>query len=204
MILFRALRAHRKHLHARPLPVVGKRVEDRQARPAAGAVDKGVKVSPVRGVVQLGLALLADRDVRGDKDLPLRFRALYDLKGIEGVLRAVRASHVDLEHSRPSGRFLLQKVHKVSGLFLASLGEDLHIGAFIAHGTGDPRLRRVARDGRAKAHPLYDAIYFDPQCFSIFSGHNLPETAKCGSPANTPSKQSLTRGIMTGSAMIIS
>ena len=56
----------------------------------------------------------------------------------------------------------------------------------------------------AKAHALNNAVYFYSQCLFCIFDHSFPETAKCGSPANTPSKHSLKIGRTTGSAMIIS
>ena len=89
-----ALRTHRKLTHTRALAVVGHRVEDRHARAAGRAVDERVHISSVIRIVELGLALVAGRDVGGDEDRPGFLLALDDQK----LLRRdrVRVPHIDL------------------------------------------------------------------------------------------------------------
>ena len=197
-------RAHREHLHARPLTVVRKSFQDRETRPAAGAVDKGMKISSVARIKKFPAALFADRNVRRDEDFPFSFGALYDLERVKTMFAAVGTADIHLEYSSSLRRLLFEKIQKRVHLILTSLGEDLHIRAFIADRTSDPGFGRVSRHSWAKANSLDNSVYFYSQCLLCISDHNLPETAKCGSPANTPSKYPLKRGSMTGSAMIIS
>ena len=86
MILLSALRAHRKHLHTGPLPVIRQRVQDRKARSAACTVYKRMQVSSVSGIIELRFAFLADRNIRRDKDLALGLGALDDLERFEAAL----------------------------------------------------------------------------------------------------------------------
>ena len=51
VILLSALRAHGEHLHTGSLPVIRQRIQDRQARPAAGAVYKRMQISSVSGII---------------------------------------------------------------------------------------------------------------------------------------------------------
>ena len=85
MIFVTADPAHREHLHAGALPVVGERVEDCKARPARRAVDERVQVPPVPGIEQFPRAVIAGRDIRRDEDLARCLLADCDLKAV--VLR---------------------------------------------------------------------------------------------------------------------
>ena len=66
-VLGGALGAHREVAHGRHRPVVGHVGDDREARPAVGAVDERVAVAPVTGGEQLGEAVRARRDVGRDE-----------------------------------------------------------------------------------------------------------------------------------------
>ena len=79
-IFILALRAHGKLAHARPLPVVGHGVEDRQPRAASRAVDKGMEIAAVVLVKELPLAGLADGNVRRNEDIALFLGAFDDGK----------------------------------------------------------------------------------------------------------------------------
>ena len=204
VILLSALRTHGKHLHAGPFSVIRQCVQDRQTRSAAGAVDERMQIPSVRRIIELRLALLADRDIRRDEDFPLCFGALDDLEGVKRAPRIVHSADIHLEDRRTFRGLFLQQVHKILRLLLASLCEDLHIGPFVADRARDSRSGRVARDRGAKTYPLYYAVYFDSQCSCRIFDHNLPDTAKWGRSANPPSKYRPTKGIMTGSAMIMS
>jgi hypothetical protein len=67
VVLGLAGRAHREARHRGRRPVVGHAGDDREARPAVGAVDERVAVAAVGGVEELGEAGVAGRGVGSDR-----------------------------------------------------------------------------------------------------------------------------------------
>jgi hypothetical protein len=68
VLIFRpALGAHREAGHGRPLTVVRKRVQDAVARAAQGAVDEGVAVTAIAGIVDFAQAVNARSQIRQDQ-----------------------------------------------------------------------------------------------------------------------------------------
>ena len=65
-----AVGAHGKALHGGLGPVVGQIADDRKARAAVGAVDEGIAIAPVFGVIQLPQAVLTHADVRRNERVP--------------------------------------------------------------------------------------------------------------------------------------
>ena len=66
-ILCGALGAHRKAIHRRGRSVIRQRSDDGKARPAVGAVDKGVVIASVGGVEQFAQAVVTGGDIGGDE-----------------------------------------------------------------------------------------------------------------------------------------
>lgn len=62
-ILCSALGAHRKAIHRRGRSVIRQRPDDGKARPAVGAVDKGVVIATVGGVEQFAQAVVTGGDI---------------------------------------------------------------------------------------------------------------------------------------------
>ena len=82
ILIFRlAGRTHGEILHARPCPVIRKLVQDRQPRAALGTVNEGMKIPAVFRVIKLPPAIRADRNIRGNENLPLLLLAFDDFKG---------------------------------------------------------------------------------------------------------------------------
>ena len=80
IVFLRTFRTHGKFLHTGPFPVIGKRIQDRQPRAAAGAVDERVLIPPVLRIIHLLDAFIADGDIRRHKDLTLGLFALNNLE----------------------------------------------------------------------------------------------------------------------------
>ena len=150
--------AHGKHLHAGPLPVVGQGVQDGQPRAAAGAVDKRMEVSFVRRVVHLPDAVLADRNVRRDEDLPPGLFALYDGKSVIGR-GFFQFLFVDPEDGGPARGLVPEQALKGFDLPLLPLRHDLDIGPLVADAAPDPGCRGMPVDGGPESDPLDDPVY---------------------------------------------
>ena len=58
---------HGERAHRRVCAIVGKRIDDGEARPAVGAVDEGIVVAAVAGVEELAQAVGAGGDIRRDE-----------------------------------------------------------------------------------------------------------------------------------------
>ena len=71
LVLGAARLAHLESGHRRQRPVVGDSLDDREPRPAVGAVDEGVAESAIARVEELGEAVLAGRGVRRDRSARL-------------------------------------------------------------------------------------------------------------------------------------
>ena len=81
VVLGAAGRAHRELAHRRPRAVIRHALDDREPRPAVGAVDERVPVAAVAGVEQLRQAVVAGRAVGGDQRVGLApGRRFYDPK----------------------------------------------------------------------------------------------------------------------------
>ena len=157
--------AHGKYLHGGPVPVIGQGVQDGQPGAAAGAVDKGMEISGICGIIHLLSALVADGYVRGDEYLPFCLFALDDGKVRKGD-RILYLPHIDLEDGGPSGRPVLQSLQEGGYPLRASLGKDLHIGPLVADAPPDESGCGMPCHGGSEAHPLNDAV--DSYSFCYF------------------------------------
>src|SRR3954447_1569985 len=78
LVLAVAVGAHLERRHGRAFAVVRQRADDREARPALGAVDERIAVAPVAGVEQLAHALVAGGDISRPERLALAAGARVD------------------------------------------------------------------------------------------------------------------------------
>ena len=199
VVLPGTLRAHGKFLHGGAFPVIGKRVQDRQSRTAAGTVDKGMQIPPVFPVVHLTDAVVAYGNVRRHEDLAPGLSAFHN--GKIGIVRHILQGHiVDLQNGGPFGRLMLQKAAEPVRLFPGPLDEDLHIGAEIADGSADAGGGCVAGDRGPEAHALNDAVHPEP----AGDGHEttcFPDTAKCGISRNSPRNAGIIGRIVSSARM---
>ena len=182
IILSLTIRTHREFLHRCPAAVIWERIQDRQSRTAGCAVDKRVKVSSVRRIIQLPPAVLAGRDIRRDEYLASLLDALHDLKPPECRRHVIRRLHIDLEDRGTLRRPALQRLQELFDPLCLSLRDDLDVGSAVADRSGDPGLIRKPAHGRPESHALHDPV--DPYsfCFSLFHIFPVcgawPDTAK--------------------------
>ena len=179
IVFLRTFRTHGKFLHTGPFPVIGQRVQDRQPRTAAGAVDERMLIPPVLRIIHLLDAFITDGDIRRYKDLALGLFALNDLKGGKG--RWIRCFfHIHFKDRRSFRRPVFQGIQERVHLFPVPLCEDLHVGTFVAHRSGDPRLHGMPAHRRPEPHALHDPVDTDLLGNGIVhaSSPSFPETAK--------------------------
>ena len=160
MVLIRTGGTHGKFLHTGPFTVIRKRIQDRQSRTAAGTVDKGMQIPPVFRIKHLRLTFIADRDIRGDKDLPLCLLTFDDIK----LCKFLRLLHRFFKKLQDSGtlRWLIPDIcDKGIHILLLTLSKNLHIGSFIGHTATDSSCHSMTTHRRAKSHSLYDPVNTD-------------------------------------------
>ena len=127
-------------------------------------------------------ALVAHRDIGGDKDLTGCLAALDYLEII--IHRSVFYwSCIYLEYCRSLGRFLFYQPQEFILLRSFALGKYLYIRTQVCHGTFDAGTRGMARYDRTHSHALNDTVDLDPQCLHYI----LPDSAKKGASIHLPS-----------------
>ncbi len=162
VFVFRAAgRAQREAPHGGALPVVGQVLDDREARAAVGAVGEGVLVAPVPRVEELGAAVVAGRDVRGDQLIGV---------GVDGAVQdEERRSAFGLGVGALVGgdvgaRRRLARQGEGEGLDVGrrALRQDLHAGRGVAHPPGHGVPLRQGVDEGPEADALDHAAHAEP------------------------------------------
>ena len=184
-VLVGAVGAHGERGHRGVRPVVGETVDDREARAARGAVDKGVVVPAVLGVKKLGQAGVAGCDVGGDERRAVgRGVTLHDSKvarahhaadpqlaGVPGSLEVLVSHAVHMHRVDPCGGRLLGREgeHERVERLLGALGLDVHAVRGVAHPAREPEGRGRAPHEGPVAHALDD-----PRDMDVDAGHPNP------------------------------
>ena len=79
-VFFCTVRAHRKLFHTCAFPVIRQSIQNRKPWTATGAVDKWMQIPSVFRVKHFCLALIADCNIRGNKDFPFCFFTFDNVK----------------------------------------------------------------------------------------------------------------------------
>ena len=79
-VFFCTVRAHRKLFHTCAFPVIRQSIQNRKPWSTAGAVDKRMQIPSVFRVKHFFLALIADCNIRGNKDFPFCFFTFDNVK----------------------------------------------------------------------------------------------------------------------------
>ena len=79
-VFFCTVRAHRKLFHTCAFPVIRQSIQNRKPWSTAGAVDKRMQIPSVFRVKHFCLALIADCNIRGNKDFPFCFFTFDNVK----------------------------------------------------------------------------------------------------------------------------
>ena len=119
-IFLRTGGTHGKDIHRGGGPIVGKALDDGEARAAVGAVDEGVVVTAVRGVEKLAEAVGAGSDVGRDERSALGARVRgHDGKGdpVAGVAVracpiALKGRHIHMLNAGGGGGVRAERLHK--------------------------------------------------------------------------------------------
>ena len=169
-------RTHRKLSHTGALPVIRHRIQDRDARTAGCAVDKRVHVPAVIRIIELLLAFITSRDIRGDENSPRFLLALNNQK----LFRVDRISipHINFEDTGSLRSLGCQIMQKLIHLLLCSARKDLNIRAFIGHASDDAGRIRDAADKRPEADTLYNSINTDYMIHFLLLRVTFPHNRK--------------------------
>jgi hypothetical protein len=168
LVLGLAAVAHPEAGHRGQRPVVGDAADDREARPAVGAVDERIAVAAIGGVPQLGQAVGAGRGVGRDRRVLLAagVAARDDLEAADpgrgelgrldvldpGQRRRLRAQPLEELVDRAPGSLHLEQdalavvEHEAVELELVGQAVDVGPEADTLDGAGDPHLHA--------AHPI--------------------------------------------------
>ena len=164
-ILGGALGAHGKAVHGRGHSVVRQRPDDGKARPAVGAVDKGVVIASVGGVEQFAQAVVTGGDIGGDER---RMRGLvlrrHDAKAlfIVGIPSASRQlGNLDALHPCRVRRVLRQRGDKAVDGRARSMRLDMHAVARVEHPAADTVRHGLAIHKRPHADALHNARHMN-------------------------------------------
>ena len=168
VVLGLAGRAHPEAGHRRERPVVGDPADDREARPAVGAVDERVAVAPVGGVVKLAQAVLAGRPVGRDRRVRLAAaRALGDAEAGLAPRREPFPQH-PLDHGQRWSVGTEPGQEPVDGAGLA-LDLDEHPAHVVQHVARQAELGGQTVDVGPEADALHRAL--DPGPGPLAGGH---------------------------------
>ena len=164
-ILCGALGAHGKAIHRRGRSVIRQRPDDGKARPAVGAVDKGVVIASVGGVEQLAQAVVTGGDIGGDErrvhGLILR---RYDTKGllIVGIPSVgLQVCNSDMLNAGRGRRVLRQRGDKFVERLTQSMRLDVHAIARVEHPAANAMRHSLAIHKWPHANALHNARYMD-------------------------------------------
>ena len=153
--------AHGEPGHRGVGPVVGQRPQDREPRPAVGAVDEGVAVAPVGGVGQFLQAGGAGGQVGGGQGGRGPGGAGQD--GKPAVPAAARQRlHGQVLHHGQRGRRGANRFHKAVQGGRRAFQFQFHPGGGVAGPAGQLFPGGQPVQEGAEPHPLHDAGNFDP------------------------------------------
>ena len=153
--------AHLETAHRRGGPVIGKLVDDREARTAVRAVDEWVAVPAVIGIVELAKAIIADAEVGRDE------RALVCVVGVGFANlepRAILKRHLlQLDFGYLCGR---RRIHVQLGDELVEqlrfgLRVDKHAVAVVEHPAAHDVAFCQTVHERPEPHALHDSPHAD-------------------------------------------
>ena len=157
--------AHGKAIHRGGRSVIGQRPDDGKARPAVGAVDKGVVIASVGGVEQLAQAIVTGSDIGRDER---RVRGLvlrcYDAKTLFiGGIPTVdcQVHNLDILNASRRGRMLRKRGNKSIERIGRSVRLDMHAVARVEHPAANAVRHGLAIHKRPHANALHNARYMN-------------------------------------------
>ena len=151
-----AIGAHGERRHGGALPIVGRTGHDGEARAAVCAVEEGIAVTAIAGIVQLAQAVGAGGDIRRDERGPAGagFARVDTEAGLAARLALFAGQFLDpRQRRRPPPQLADESIERVrSALYL-----DDHSAGAISHETRESQARGERVHVRAKAHTLHHA-----------------------------------------------
>ena len=167
-VLRGTVRAHGKIAHGGFGPVIGHVFYNGKARAAVGAVNERVAEAPVVFVEKLTQAVITDGNVRRDEciarglGLALSYLKAAEIFEPRGVILLHALDYRELR--RPFG----QLTHEALKHGALALKLQLHAGGGIFDIAIEPEAAHKLVYERAKAHALYNSVYFQ---FKTFHGY---------------------------------
>ena len=161
VVLAPAVIAQGEHAHGGVRPVVGDLFDDGEAGAAVGAVGKGVAEAAVVRVADLGQAVGAGGDVRGDLGARRPAAVTRQDAEIRGIRRLGRFD-AHLDDARHRRRLGAEPAHELVHRRGRAGQVDVHALAVVGHGPLHPQAQGQAVDKGPEAHALDNAAHRDP------------------------------------------
>ena len=164
-VLLFTVGAHGKLTHGGLGPVVGDVLYDGETGAAVGAVYKGVAVTPVGRVKKLSQAVGADAHIWGDKGISLILHQTFSYLKALVTHRLRKKFKLYLLYKGKSGRFFRDVRNKTLQILPAALQLHHNSGGAVLYISGKGVVPHKLVDKGAKAHSLYNAVYFYKSSF---------------------------------------
>ena len=157
--------AHGETVHRGSRSVIRQRSDDGKARPAVGAVDKGVVVASVGGIEQLAQAIVAGGDIGRDerrvRGLVLRRHNVKALLIGSAPAARLQIRNIDSLNASRRGRMLRKCSDKSVNRLGTSVRLDMHAVARVEHPSANAMRHGLAIHKRSHANALHNARYMD-------------------------------------------
>ncbi len=164
-----ALRAHLEGAHRGVGAVVRKLPQNREARAAIGAVDKGVKIAPVARVEQLRHASIASCQVGGHESRLQRRHVVRKMNLEAFVTLRLNFLDVDFRHLSCRRRFLGNAYDEAVKFVWVALRADENALDGVEHPAVQAMLMGQPVHERPEAYALDDALNLNMQSFHVRS-----------------------------------
>ena len=160
VILRLTRRTHGKNRHRSAWPVIGDVAHDGEARPAVGAVDERIAVSPVRRLEEFPPTVCTDGNVRRDERANfVSGFAAHDAEA--GIVTQRSFPHRDVGDARQRRRFCRKARNELFNSPGRPLHFDRHAGGGVADRPIQPANLRQSKHIRPEADSLHNARHID-------------------------------------------
>ena len=189
----RAVGAHRERGHGRARSVVGEIAENRKARPAVGAVQKGIAVPPIVGIGELGQTGGTGSKIGGDERRALSRFARQNGKRCVTARPIQRFTPDFLDHSQRRWGIPQRSLKRLKRI-LTALQLQFHARGSVAHPAAKPQPVCQPVQERAKADALHNPGNRQAQPGNLaHASSRRMRSRRCSASSATPSPVRLER-----------